>query len=186
MDISDGHCAQRFDWLGDAPAEVVAALPTTRADGHFATFTELDGPHGNQWTLALALCLLAGTLMGMQCATGVAEIDLSSFLVQAQGSQFVIGIDFRGEAIGEQDAISTRLVSYLPDGVVSFKIAPIKFAICQREVAVVALHVMLAAVLADEHRRTGRRLDGLFLHGAGEGEMQLGTKCIGLTLSHKG
>ena len=106
--------------------------------------------------------------MGMKCPTGVAEVERSSFLVQALGGQFVISIDLGGEAIGEQDTTSTRLVSYLPDGVVSFKIAPIKFAICQREVAVVALQVMLSTILAHKHGRTGSRLDGLFLHRAGQ------------------
>src|SRR5437588_6875935 len=101
MDISDGHGPQRLNWLGDAFANVVAALSATRADGHLASFIELDGPHEHQWPLALALRLLAGSLMGMQCATGVAEVELSSFLVQALGSQFVISIDLGGEAIGE-------------------------------------------------------------------------------------
>ena len=107
--------------------------------------------------------------MGMKCPTGVAEVELASFLVQALCSQFVISIDLGGEAIGEQDTTSTRLVSYLPNGVISFKITSIELAICQREIAVVALQVVLTAVLTDKHRRTCRRLDGLFLHSAGEG-----------------
>src|SRR5207248_2370265 len=126
------------------------ALSATRADGHLASFIELDGPHEHQWTLALALRLLTGSLMGMQCATGVAKIDLSSFLVQAQGGKFVIGIDLGGEAIGEQDTASTRLVSYFPDGIISFKITSIELAICQREVAVVALQVVLTTVLTNK------------------------------------
>src|SRR5258708_33849798 len=108
MDISNGHGPQRLDWLGDAFTNVVTPLSATRADGHLATFIELDGPHEHQWSLALALRLLAGTLMGMKCSTVMAEVELSSFLVQALGSQFVICIDLGCETIGEQDTISTR------------------------------------------------------------------------------
>src|SRR2546428_14046172 len=115
MDIGNGHGPQRLDWLGDAFTNVVAPLSATRADGHLATFIELDGPHEHQWSLALALRLLAGPLMGMKCATVVAEVDLFTFLVQALCSQYVISIDLGGETVGEQNTTFTRVVSYLPE-----------------------------------------------------------------------
>src|SRR6266487_3560591 len=163
MHIGDCHCPQWFDWLGNAIAQGAGTLSATRTDCHLAAFIELNGPHWDQWSLALALCLLAGALMGMQGATGVAEVDLLAFLVQALSRQFIIGIELGGETIGEQDTIATRLVSHLPDGVVSFKITPVELTVCQCEVAVVTLQVVLSAVLAHEQRGTGRRLDGLFL-----------------------